>query len=197
MAVPKSCRSSGRIPQAKIDRVWDAIALHSAADIAERKGPEVALVHFGAHVDVMGLRIEEISPQLIDDTLALHLPHAKTLIADRGYDSDTFRSRRASSHSCSPSSNGRKCPPTLPGAIDPRVRHACARRTPVAALTSSKRAAARAESPRSSARQKRIRKSSERGFVHAGLLTSSQLESQSALHENPADSINCGKTLMR
>lgn len=59
-------------PKAKTDIVWDAIALHSSADIAERREPEVALVHFGAHVDVMGLRIEEITPQLIDDTLALY-----------------------------------------------------------------------------------------------------------------------------
>jgi len=59
-------------PQAKNDIVWDAIALHSAADIADRREPEVALVHFGAFVDVMGLRKEEISPQLIDDTIALY-----------------------------------------------------------------------------------------------------------------------------
>lgn len=59
-------------PKGKIDLVWDAIALHSAADIADRREPEVALVHFGAHVDVMGLRLDEISPQLIDDTLALY-----------------------------------------------------------------------------------------------------------------------------
>lgn len=59
-------------PPAKTEIVWDAIALHSSADIADRREPEVALVHFGAHVDVMGLRIEEISPQLIDDTLALY-----------------------------------------------------------------------------------------------------------------------------
>ncbi|MBK1839346.1 HD domain-containing protein [Azospirillum sp. YIM B02556] len=59
-------------PEGKIDLVWDAIALHSAADIADRREPEVALVHFGAHVDVMGLRLDEISPQLIDDTLALY-----------------------------------------------------------------------------------------------------------------------------
>jgi hypothetical protein len=52
--------------------VWDAIALHSTADIADRRQPEVALVHFGAHVDVMGLRMDEISPQLIDDTIALY-----------------------------------------------------------------------------------------------------------------------------
>ncbi|MFM0376063.1 HD domain-containing protein [Paraburkholderia strydomiana] len=59
-------------PEAKIGIVWDAIALHSAADIADRREPEVALVHFGAHVDVMGLRMDEISPQLTDDTLALY-----------------------------------------------------------------------------------------------------------------------------
>lgn len=59
-------------PKAKTEMVWDAIALHSAADIADRREPEVALVHFGAHVDVMGLRMDEISPQLIDDTLALY-----------------------------------------------------------------------------------------------------------------------------
>jgi hypothetical protein len=60
-------------PRAKTDIAWDAIALHSSADIADRKEPEVALVHFGAFVDVMGIRKEEISPQLIDDTIA-HYP---------------------------------------------------------------------------------------------------------------------------
>ena len=59
-------------PKAKTDIVWDAIALHSAADIADRKEPEVALVHFGAFVDVMGLRKDEIPPQLVDDTIALY-----------------------------------------------------------------------------------------------------------------------------
>ena len=59
-------------PKSKAELVWDAIALHSAADIADRKQPEVALIFFGAHVDVMGLRIEEITPSLIDDTLALY-----------------------------------------------------------------------------------------------------------------------------
>ncbi|WP_442895224.1 HD domain-containing protein [Bradyrhizobium sp. AZCC 2230] len=59
-------------PKAKAEIVWDAIALHALADIADRKQSEVALVHFGAHVDVMGLRMEEITPSLIDDTLALY-----------------------------------------------------------------------------------------------------------------------------
>ena len=59
-------------PKSKAEIVWDAIALHALADIADRRQPEVALVHFGAHVDVMGLRLEEITPSLIDDTLALY-----------------------------------------------------------------------------------------------------------------------------
>lgn len=59
-------------PEEKAQLVWDAIALHSSAGIAERKEAEVALVHMGAHVDVMGLWIDEITPSLIDDTLALY-----------------------------------------------------------------------------------------------------------------------------
>lgn len=59
-------------PKEKTSLVWDAIALHASGGIADRREPEVALVHFGAHVDVMGLRLDEISPQLIDDTLALY-----------------------------------------------------------------------------------------------------------------------------
>lgn len=59
-------------PKTKTSILWDAIALHALPDIADRREPEVALVHFGAHVDVMGLRLEEISPDLIADTLALY-----------------------------------------------------------------------------------------------------------------------------
>ena len=59
-------------PKSKAEIVWDAIALHTLADIADRRQPEVALVHFGAYVDVMGLRMEEITPSLIDDTLVLY-----------------------------------------------------------------------------------------------------------------------------
>lgn len=58
--------------ESKVNIVWDAIAFHSISDIADSREPEVALVHFGAHVDVMGLRIDEIPPALIEDTLALY-----------------------------------------------------------------------------------------------------------------------------
>lgn len=56
--------------QTKAELVWDAIALHSSAGIADRKQPEIALIYLGAHVDVMGLNIEQITPALIEDTLA-------------------------------------------------------------------------------------------------------------------------------
>jgi hypothetical protein len=61
-----------KYPKSKADVVWDAIALHALADIADRKQPEAAIVHFGAHVDVMGIRMEEITPSLIDDAPALY-----------------------------------------------------------------------------------------------------------------------------
>lgn len=56
----------------KAELVWDAIALHSSGGIADRKQPEIALVYMGAHVDVFGLRLEEITPSFVDDVLALY-----------------------------------------------------------------------------------------------------------------------------
>ncbi|MGO4382302.1 HD domain-containing protein [Pseudoduganella sp. RAF53_2] len=56
-------------PESKAELVWDAIALHSSAGLADRRQPEVALLHFGAHVDVFGLRLDEITPALVDETL--------------------------------------------------------------------------------------------------------------------------------
>jgi hypothetical protein len=44
--------------------------------MVERQPPtggwQIALIYMGAHVDVMGLRLEEITPSLVEDTLALH-----------------------------------------------------------------------------------------------------------------------------
>ncbi|MBN3764102.1 HD domain-containing protein [Burkholderia sp. Ac-20365] len=59
-------------PESKAELVWDAIALHSSAGIADRKQPEIALIYMGAHVDVFGMRLDEITPALVDDTLALY-----------------------------------------------------------------------------------------------------------------------------
>lgn len=45
----------------KADLIHEAIALHSAVGIADKREPEIALVHFGAGVDVIGFRAEDIS----------------------------------------------------------------------------------------------------------------------------------------
>ncbi|MFS1514613.1 HD domain-containing protein [Chengkuizengella sp. SCS-71B] len=50
------------ISEEKIDVVREAIVLH-ASQIAEEKQPEIALVHFGAGMDVIGLRVKDISEE--------------------------------------------------------------------------------------------------------------------------------------
>jgi hypothetical protein len=59
-------------PESKAELVWDGIALHSSAGIADRKQPEIALIYIGAHVDVFGLFLDEITPSLVDDVLQLY-----------------------------------------------------------------------------------------------------------------------------
>jgi hypothetical protein len=59
-------------PQAKTDLVWDSIALHSSLGIVERKQPEIALMSAGAVADVFGLRLDEITPSLVDDVIQLY-----------------------------------------------------------------------------------------------------------------------------
>ena len=49
----------------------DAIVATSAG-IADRKQPEVALIHFGTHVDVFGMRLDEITSSLVDEILELY-----------------------------------------------------------------------------------------------------------------------------
>lgn len=57
-------------PEARAEVVWDAIALHTSLGIADRKRPEIALVHLGAGVDVIGLKLDEIAPAALEETLA-------------------------------------------------------------------------------------------------------------------------------
>ncbi len=56
----------------KIALVWDAIALHSSSGIADRKQPEVVLVHLGAVVDVQGLQLDQIPAAVVEQTLATY-----------------------------------------------------------------------------------------------------------------------------
>src|SRR5271170_5420933 len=48
--------------------VWEAIALHTSNGIALRRAPEVALVHIGASIDVMGLGLEKLPPTVVAQT---------------------------------------------------------------------------------------------------------------------------------
>ena len=47
------------IPEASVDLVWDAIALHTTPGIPEHKKPEVALVTAGVEMDVLGLAYDQ------------------------------------------------------------------------------------------------------------------------------------------
>ena len=52
--------------------VHEAIALHSAVGIAHALDPEIALVHFGAGVDVIGIRFDEIPDHALAEVLELY-----------------------------------------------------------------------------------------------------------------------------
>lgn len=51
---------------ARIDIVWDAIALHTTFAIPQRKQPEIALVQLGAAIDVGVAPIDTLSPGLVE-----------------------------------------------------------------------------------------------------------------------------------
>ena len=53
-------RSYG-VPQAAVEVVWDAIALHTTPGIPEHKKPEVALVTSGVEMDVLGMAYEQFT----------------------------------------------------------------------------------------------------------------------------------------
>jgi len=63
--------ADGYAPE-KAELVWDGIAMHSSGGIADRKQAEIALIYLGAHVDVFGMFLDEITPSFIDDVLQLY-----------------------------------------------------------------------------------------------------------------------------
>ncbi|MEL7359213.1 MAG: hypothetical protein AAFN40_21985 [Cyanobacteria bacterium J06560_6] len=52
--------------------LWDAIPLHTSVGIASRKRPAIALVHLGAGLDVFGLRINELSTDVVHEVFELY-----------------------------------------------------------------------------------------------------------------------------
>jgi hypothetical protein len=58
------------VPEASIDVVWDAIALHTTPGIPQWKKPEVALVTAGVELDVLGLGYEDVPAEAREQILA-------------------------------------------------------------------------------------------------------------------------------
>lgn len=54
---------------ARIDLVWDAIALHSTVGIPQMKRPEIALVQAGAGLDVGVMPLDAIEPEALERIL--------------------------------------------------------------------------------------------------------------------------------
>jgi hypothetical protein len=80
-------RSYG-IPDASVELVWDAIALHTTPGIPEHKKPEVALVTAGVEMDVLGFAYEQFTQEQRDAVVAAHPRGAdfKTNIIDAFYE---------------------------------------------------------------------------------------------------------------
>lgn len=65
------CLEQG-LPESRADLVHDAIALHTSFGRATSREPEVALVHYGAGVDVLGRRLDELPPDSLVQILEQH-----------------------------------------------------------------------------------------------------------------------------
>ncbi len=57
------------VPQARAEVVWDAIALHTSAAIAERKAPEIAMVALGASMDAAGRNLDQLAAADVESVL--------------------------------------------------------------------------------------------------------------------------------
>ncbi|WP_417472832.1 HD domain-containing protein [Leisingera sp.] len=58
-----------KVEQSRIDRVWDAIALHTTFSIPQKKSPEAALVQIGAAMDVGVLPHSQVTPDVMEQVL--------------------------------------------------------------------------------------------------------------------------------
>src|SRR3954468_10230168 len=58
------------VPQDSVEVVWDAVALSTSRAIVERKRPEIALVNAGAVADVIGLGVDQLPEEAVDQVIA-------------------------------------------------------------------------------------------------------------------------------
>lgn len=59
-------------PDSAADTVWTAIALHTTPGIPHRMGPEIAAIHLGVMTDVVGLGLDDLRADEVDEILAVH-----------------------------------------------------------------------------------------------------------------------------
>jgi hypothetical protein len=53
----------------RADLVWKAIALHTSPGIPTRLAGEIGLVHLGAGLDFLGLGLDQVPPQVVEELL--------------------------------------------------------------------------------------------------------------------------------
>ncbi|MDB5576555.1 MAG: hypothetical protein JWR80_1731 [Bradyrhizobium sp.] len=58
-----------KVSPERADTVWKAIALHTSPGIPIRLEDEIALVHLGAGLDFLGLGLDQVPPQLVEELL--------------------------------------------------------------------------------------------------------------------------------
>jgi hypothetical protein len=58
-----------QVPPERADLVWEAIALHTSPGIATRLANEIALVHLGAGLELLGLGLDQVPPQVVEEVL--------------------------------------------------------------------------------------------------------------------------------
>ena len=67
-AARKFC-SKHQVSPERTDLVWEAIALHTSSGIASRMATEIALVHLGAGLELFGLGLDQVPPQVVEEVL--------------------------------------------------------------------------------------------------------------------------------
>ena len=61
--------SNHQVPPERADLVWEAIALHTSPGIATRLADEIAVVHLGAGLELFGLGLDQVPPQIVEEVL--------------------------------------------------------------------------------------------------------------------------------
>ncbi len=82
------------------DTVWAAVALHTTPEIPGRMGPEIAVTNLGVLTDVIGIGLDALSQDAVDEITTAHPPAAT--------------SRRGSSRPSTTGSGTGPTPPTAP-----------------------------------------------------------------------------------